>query len=78
MSNDRPDQLEEISIKLDVVIGFLAVRGMDDAGAIIERLKGLGLGTKAIARVTGLTENAISIRMSRMKKGKAKPAPELA
>jgi hypothetical protein len=63
---DRPTDISE---KLDIIIGFLAIRGMqDDAGAMIERLRGLGLNAKATARVTGLTENAIAIRLSRMKK----------
>lgn len=64
------DRLAEISEKLDVIIGFLAARGIDDAAAAIERLRGLGLNAKGIACITGLTENAVAIRLSRMKKSK--------
>ncbi len=71
MSAIKPnaDRLTEISEKLDAILGFLAVRGMqDDASAMVERLRGLGIDSKGIARVTGLTENAVAIRLSRLKK----------
>lgn len=74
MSNVRsqPDVLADISEKLDSILGFLAIRGIEgDAAKVVIRLRDLGLGPKGIARVAGITENAVSIRLSRMKKPKA-------
>lgn len=71
------DQLAQISEKLDTVVGFLAVRGIEsDPSAMIERLRGLGVGTKVIARVTGMTGNAVAIRLTRMKKKISNKAPQ--
>jgi len=76
MSDKVPNPLGEISEKLDAILGFLAIRGMEpDSAVAIARLRGLGLNNKAIACVTGLTENAVSIRISRMKK-KSKASSE--
>jgi hypothetical protein len=70
------DVLQDISGKLDVIIAFLAVRGLEkDTAALVEKLTGMGFGAKVIARVAGTSENAIAIRLSRMKKktpGKSK------
>lgn len=63
------DVLQDISSKLDVIIAFLAARGLEnDTGALVEKLAGMGFGAKVIAPVAGTTENAISIRLTRMKK----------
>jgi len=60
---------QEISGKLDVIIAFLAARGLEsDTAALVEKLTGMGFGAKVIAHVAGTTENAIAIRLSRMKK----------
>ena len=71
MSNEKSqtELLSEISEKLDIVLGYLAVRGIEgDAAAIVDKLHKLGLSAKTIAPVAGLTENAVNIRLTRMKK----------
>ena len=64
--------LNDISEKLDTVIGFLAARDISDSGAIVEKLATMGLSNKTISPVAGMTENAVAIRLSRMKKKKKK------
>jgi hypothetical protein len=72
-SNTKGDGLDDISEKLDGILGFLAVRELKgDVNKMLPRLKEMGLSTKMIAVITGLTENAIAIRFSRLKK----PAPK--
>lgn len=67
------DALTNISEKLDSILGFMAIKGIeDDAGKVVVRLRDLGLSAKCIARVSGMTENAVAIRFSRMKKSVAK------
>ena len=71
MSNEKSqtELLSEISEKLDIVLGYLAIRGIEgDAAAIVDRLYKLSLSAKTIAPVAGLTENAVNIRLTRMKK----------
>lgn len=76
VNKDEPNHLMEISEKLDAILGFLAVRGMEgDTKAMFDRLRVLGLDGKAIARVTGLTENAVAIRFTRLKKKGSRVAP---
>ena len=81
-TNAQRDVLQDISAKLDVVIAFLATRGLEnDTAALVEKLAGMGFGAKVIAPVAGTSENAIAIRLSRMKKdtprrGKQKSAAE--
>jgi DNA-directed RNA polymerase specialized sigma24 family protein len=67
------DLLTEISQKLDVVIGLLVARSMSDAdtAAVFERLRDMSLSPKVIARVTGISENAVNIRLSRLRRKKA-------
>ena len=60
--------LHDISEKLDTVIGFLAARDISDSGAIVEKLATMGLSNKTISPVAGMTENAVAIRRSRMKR----------
>lgn len=62
------DSLQEISEKLDTVIAFLATRDISDSGAIVEKLAGMGFSAKTIAPVASITENAVAIRLSRLKK----------
>jgi DNA-directed RNA polymerase specialized sigma24 family protein len=75
-SKMQPDVLAEISEKLDAILGLLAVRGIeDDVGKSVTRLRGLGLSPKTIARVCGITENAVSIRLTRLKQAETKQKP---
>jgi hypothetical protein len=64
------DQL--INEKLDTIIGFLAIRGLENDAEISERLINLGLANPAIARIMNTTDNAVALRRSRMKKSKSK------
>lgn len=66
----QTDSLQEISEKLDTVIAFLATRDVSDSGAIVEKLAGMGFSAKTIAPVAGITENAVAIRLTRIKKKK--------
>ena len=66
------DQNALIVEKLDTIIGFLAIRGIDDDAKISERLFNLGIADRAIAKVMGITDNAVSIRKSRFKKKQPK------
>jgi len=76
MSANSPDHLAAISQKLDAVLAFLAVRGIEnDVGAVFERLHLAGFNAKTIALVSGLTENAVAIRLSRAKKKTARKPP---
>ena len=68
----QQDALGEISEKLDTILGFLAIKGIEgDAAKVVMRLRELGLSAKCIAHVSGMTENAVAIRFSRMNKSKA-------
>jgi hypothetical protein len=58
--------LAEISGKLDRILGFLAISGVDDAGERISRLRSLGLDNPTIAAMTGMTTNAVAVRVHRM------------
>ena len=74
MNNEKANvnHLADISEKLDAVVGFMMVRGIEnDSAAVVNRLHAAGFNAKVIARVSGLTENAVAIRLSRAKK---KPA----
>ncbi len=55
-SNTKGDGLDDISEKLDGILGFLAVRELKgDVNKMLPRLKEMGLSTKMIAVITGLT-----------------------
>lgn len=63
------DHLADISEKLDAIIGFMSIRDIEgNTTAIVTRLHEAGFNTKVIARVSGLSENAIAIRLSRAKR----------
>jgi hypothetical protein len=62
------DLLKEISEKLDNILGFLAVRGVEGEDEIVLRLAAFGMGPKAISRVTGDTENAVGLRLMRLRR----------
>ncbi|MEQ9567847.1 MAG: LuxR C-terminal-related transcriptional regulator [Pseudomonadales bacterium] len=70
MSNNKSqiELLDDISHKLDTVIGFLAARDINDPAAVVEKLVAMGMDNKTIAPVAGITENAVSIRRTRLKK----------
>ena len=73
MSNtaSEPELLSEISDKLNVIIGMLAIRGLeDDQGASVEKLHGLGLRPRVIGPIVGLSENAVNVRLTRSRKKK--------
>lgn len=62
--------LAEISEKLDIVIGFMAVRDINDVTEQIEKLSEMKMHPKAISVVVGISEGAIAVRLTRMKKKK--------
>ena len=64
--------LEQISSKLDIVIGLLAIQNIEDGeNAKIRVLAGFGLGPSLIGNMLGMSGNAVSIRLSRMKNAKS-------
>jgi hypothetical protein len=60
--------LEEISRKLDTITGFLAVRDISDPATQIEVLYAMRLHPRQIATVVKMSENAVAVRLSRMKR----------
>jgi hypothetical protein len=58
--------------KLDTIIGFLAIRGLEETGTT-KRLLDLGISDRSIAKVLGLTDNTWAARKSRLKKAEPKP-----
>ena len=72
MSSDasQNELLFEISQKLDLILALLAVRGLEDnQSAIVKKLYEMGMSAKIIAPVAGMSENAVNIRLTRMRKG---------
>jgi hypothetical protein len=67
-AKSEKDLLVAILERLDVVVGFLAAKDLADKELVVQRLKDLEFSARTMALVTGLTENAINIRLSRMKK----------
>ncbi|MDP9007316.1 MAG: hypothetical protein M3N91_01175 [Pseudomonadota bacterium] len=80
MVKTQPDVLADISEKLDSILGFMAIRGIEnDPAAVVIRLNEFGMTRRAIARVAGITENAVEIRLRRLKtKTAKKPAKKQA
>ena len=62
--------LEAINTKLDQVLGLMAIHGIEDDGERVTRLNRLGLDHTTIASVTGLSPNAVALRVSRSKKAR--------
>lgn len=61
--------LEGIATKLDLVLAFMAIRGIEgDVNAIVAKLNSMKFDYKIIAIAAGISENAASIRLSRIKK----------
>ena len=68
-SKSQVELMTEISEKLDSILGLLAIRGIeDDWNAVIQKLMGMGLNARTIVPIAGLSENAVNIRLSRIKK----------
>ena len=70
MNRDKSEieYLTEISIKLDCLLHVMMVNETaDDANSVVKKLNGMGLGKEAIANITGLTVNAVNIRLTRLK-----------
>lgn len=67
MKSER-DFLEGISVKLDRILGMMAIRDLEDNSEKIRRLRDLDLDNATISAVTGLTKNAVAIRLTRMKR----------
>jgi len=71
-SKSQTDLLTEISSKLDTIIGFLVVRDIEnDSNAIVEKLHKMGFSVRAIAPIADISENAVKIRLTRLKKKSA-------
>ena len=66
MTNEQ--LLAEISAKLDRILALLALRGIEDDGEKVSRLHEMGMDNTTIAAVTGLTKNAVALRLSRMRR----------
>jgi hypothetical protein len=64
--------LQEISEKLDRVIALLALHLDGEEGSKVDRLLALKLDYTTISLVTGLSTNAIAVRVSRAKKANAR------
>lgn len=70
MSNGKPDAMQAISEKLDVILAFMMVKDLKgDLGLIVPRLKTAGMSTKTIALVAGVTERAVQLRLQGAKAG---------
>jgi hypothetical protein len=77
VNNDESqhEMLAEISEKLDAILGFMVVRDLKgDASLIVPKLKAMGMSVKTIALVSGISENAVAIRLTRLKKPGARQA----
>lgn len=69
----RDEQLlSEISAKLDLILAMMVVRNIEDDGEKVRRLHGMDMDNATIAAATGLTKNAVAVRLSRMRKKKRK------
>jgi hypothetical protein len=60
--------LGEINVKLNQILGLMAINGVEDDGEKVKRLNRLGMNHATIAALTGMTANAVALRVSRMKK----------
>lgn len=66
---NQNELLEEISTKLDLILGYLAIRGIeDDPAKIVNKLRDLGFNNNAIAPIAGLSVDAVKKRLQRQKK----------
>jgi hypothetical protein len=66
----RTEQLLfEISEKLDRIMALVAIRTVEERAEQVRLLDSLGLDARTIAAVTGMTPNAVALRLSRMRRG---------
>ncbi len=63
--------LSEISAKLDRVLALMAIQGVEEAEKV-GRLRDMGLDHRTIASVTGLSPNAVAVRLFRMRKARGR------
>ena len=61
------DLLKEISEKLDRILALMVVRDLDDAAEMVRVLNSMGMDNSTIAAATGLSKNAVAVRLSRMR-----------
>jgi DNA-directed RNA polymerase specialized sigma24 family protein len=67
--------LAEISLKLDTLLSLLAAKvPQSEQGELVEKLYAQGHSTSAIARIVGISENAVAIRLTRLRQKAAKTA----
>jgi transposase len=67
--------LADISLKLDTLLSLLAAKIPEgEQGALVEKLYSQGHSTPAIARIVGISENAVAIRLTRLRQKAAKAA----
>jgi DNA-directed RNA polymerase specialized sigma24 family protein len=60
--------LEQISSKLDLILGMMVIAANDDEATRVFRLRDLGFDNRTIASLTGLTPNAVKLRLRRAKR----------
>lgn len=61
--------LSEISAKLDRILALIAIEGVEEPEKV-KRLSAMGLDHQTIASVTGLSPNAVAVRLHRMRKAR--------
>ena len=72
LEKSQAELLTEISLKLDSILAFLVARAnQEDQGAVVKRLYENGLSAEVIGRITGISENAVNIRLTRLRKKSA-------
>jgi DNA-directed RNA polymerase specialized sigma24 family protein len=70
--------LAEISRKLDSVLAFLAAgAAQKDQATLVKRLYDNGHSADVIARVVGISENAVNIRLTRIRQKSGKSQPKV-
>ena len=75
MPRDKSEKeiLAEISLKLDTLLALLIAKvPPSEQGALVEKLNSQGHTASAIARIVGISENAVSIRLTRLRQKAAK------
>lgn len=73
----QAERLADISLKLDSILSFLAEKAVEqDQAGVVKRLHEIGLPAQNIARVVGISENAVNIRLTRLKQKAAASTPK--
>lgn len=65
------DLLQEISGKLDKLIGIFAIQGVEEENKKIRILNELGFSHGLVGTLIGISANAVEIRVRKAKKKKA-------